>query len=397
MIASEEPSSGGSRRNGMGKFMRVLHVIAGMNRGGVETWLMNLLRCADRSQVQMDFLVHVKEECAYDNEIQALGSAIIRCPDPQMPWTYARQFRRAIKCFGPYDVVHSHVYWFSGYVMSLARGCSVPCRIVHMYPIEDLRGRGLARSLYRKAMVSCIRRYATGILGDSQTAIQAFLRASGPCSLPVSVVYPVVDLAPFKRQVNRESVRRQHGLPVDVPVVLYVARFYPHKNHKAVFDVARLVNAERKMAHFVMVGSHGPLLEDLQERVRHNPDVSILTGVDDVASIMAASDLFFFPSLHEGFGIVALEAQAAGLPVIASDLPSIREVLMPSLWPMMFHPPSDLEKAARDIRRLLCDEALRHQLMQSRHEWISSFEIQNSVHALMHFYATARDRCSCVS
>ncbi len=59
--------------------IRILHVVGCMDRGGVETWLMQILRNIDRSRFQMDFLVHTAKPGAYDDEIQALGSRIIPC------------------------------------------------------------------------------------------------------------------------------------------------------------------------------------------------------------------------------------------------------------------------------------------------------------------------------
>lgn len=60
--------------------IRILHVIGGMVRGGIETWLMHILRHLDRDRFQMDFLVHTTDPCAYDDEIRRLGSQIIPCP-----------------------------------------------------------------------------------------------------------------------------------------------------------------------------------------------------------------------------------------------------------------------------------------------------------------------------
>ena len=66
--------------------IRILHIVGGMNRGGVETWLMHVLRHIDRERYQMDFLVQKTAPGAYDDEIRALGSRIIACPHPHRPW-----------------------------------------------------------------------------------------------------------------------------------------------------------------------------------------------------------------------------------------------------------------------------------------------------------------------
>ena len=76
--------------------IRILHVVGRMNRGGVETWLLHVLRQVDRARIQMDFLVHSPEPGAYDAELRALGSRIIPCMRPSRPWKYARNFRRRL-------------------------------------------------------------------------------------------------------------------------------------------------------------------------------------------------------------------------------------------------------------------------------------------------------------
>jgi len=368
--------------------VRILHIVGGMNRGGVETWLMSVLRNINRERFQMEFLVHTMRECTYDDEIHELGSRTIPCMHPSRPWAYATRFRRILNEFGPYDVVHSHVYWFSGCAARLSYQAGVPRRLVHMYPHEDLRARTVLRRLYRWVMCRWISRYATGILADSQIALSAFNRNCRRSRQPQAVVYPVVDLSSFiGLRVDRAEVRNKYGLPRDLPIVSYVARFYPHKNHRCLLEVARQVNAHHKLAHFVLAGACGPSLPELQEAVRERNDVSVLPDIKDVSELMGASDVFVFPSLNEGFGIVALEAQAAGLPVVATDLPSIREVLAPTLRALTFEPDAP-HVAASNIMAVLSDTSLHDRLVRDGYRWVQNFDLRSSMAKLVSLYTT---------
>ena len=105
--------------------VRVLHVFGQMNRGGAETWVMQVLRAADRAEVAMDFLVGVPEPGHYDAEIAALGAAVIRGEPPAHPLRFARRLRAVLRARGPYDAVHSHVHHFSGFVLAVARAVGV--------------------------------------------------------------------------------------------------------------------------------------------------------------------------------------------------------------------------------------------------------------------------------
>src|SRR5260370_8030049 len=88
--------------------LRVLHVLGVLNPGGIETWLLHLARCADRSQLAMDFLVHEKIAGTYDAELLALGARIHVSSLPDHPLLHARDIRRALRVTGPYDVVPPH-------------------------------------------------------------------------------------------------------------------------------------------------------------------------------------------------------------------------------------------------------------------------------------------------
>jgi len=70
--------------------VRILQVLGGMELGGAETWLMHVLRKIDREQFRIDFLVHAAEKCAYDDEVLALGSRLLRCPSPSLSLSYPR-------------------------------------------------------------------------------------------------------------------------------------------------------------------------------------------------------------------------------------------------------------------------------------------------------------------
>src|SRR5205085_4359911 len=112
---------------------RVLNVLRSMNPGGVETWLMHLLRRVDRRRLQLDFLVHTGDAGAYDQELLELGGGLFRCTDPLYSPAYPRSIGRVLRQFGPYDAVHSHVHHFSGYFLMLARWFGVPARIAHCH------------------------------------------------------------------------------------------------------------------------------------------------------------------------------------------------------------------------------------------------------------------------
>ena len=154
--------------------MRILHVLGALNRGGAETWLVQVLRHIDRSKYQFDFLVHSAEPGAYDEEVRALGARIIPCPKPSNPLQYGINFCRILRRYGPYDCVHSHVHYYSGFVLMLAATQDVPMRIAQSH--NDLRavesGCSFPRKAYRTGTKALIRSFATVGLAVSELAAQ---------------------------------------------------------------------------------------------------------------------------------------------------------------------------------------------------------------------------------
>lgn len=305
--------------------IRILHVIGGMVRGGIETWLMHILRNIDRDRFRMDFLVHVTEPCAYDDEIRALGSPIIRCPlDRWNPWSYAVNFKRILREYGPYDVVHSHVHHFSGYVLYLAQQAGVPCCIAHSHNDTSRHeaDAGLSRKLYRTLTEWLIAHHATVGLGCSRNAAADLFGSAWEINPHWQLLYYGIDLKPFRDVVDGVAVRAELGIPADAFVIGHVGRFVEQKNHEFVVEIAAEVAKREPNMRLLLLGQ-GPLRPEIEQKVLQMglSDRVIFAGSrPDIPRLMqGAMDVFVLPSLFEGLPVVGIEAQAAGLPFILSD------------------------------------------------------------------------------
>ena len=325
--------------------IRVLHVVGGMNRGGVEAWLMDLLRHRSCAEYRFDFLTHAIGPTAYDGDILTMGSQIYPCLTPNRPLAYAQNFRRIVRTHGPFDVIHSHTYLFSGYVLWLAMCCDIPIRIAHIYPQVDHRRATWLRAIVRFMASRLIEKCATQVLATSRMSLKAFQAHCRCAGLKPSVVYPFPNLTPFFREIDREGARERFGFPTDKVIVTYVARFTGHKNHR---QIIRLANRLRHLPlHFVLAGSHGECQKEVQQAAERSPNIQMVLSLPDISELLLASDAFFCPTLNEGFGRVVVEASAAGLIVVSSDLPTLREACPPVFHPLMFPPDNDDEASQR--------------------------------------------------
>jgi glycosyltransferase involved in cell wall biosynthesis len=304
--------------------IRILHVLGGMDRGGVETWLMHVLRNIDRQQFQMDFLVHTDRRCAYDDEIESLGSNLHFCPNPSNPLQYRQNFIRILREQGPYDIVHSHVHSFSGYVLRLAKSAGVPVRIAHSHSDTSCVDKSglLHRRLYLKFVRRWVQRYASRKVAVSRQAAVSLYGQAWASDADVSVLYCGIDLEPFSRIPDRAQVRRELGYNPDEFTIGHVARFDPVKNHEFLLHLHAQIVRDIPAARLLLIGQ-GPLeaqTRGLASRLGIADRVTFAGARGDVARIMlGAMDVFVMPSLYEGLSLAAIEAQAAGVPTVLSD------------------------------------------------------------------------------
>jgi glycosyltransferase involved in cell wall biosynthesis len=305
--------------------IRILHVVGGMNRGGLETWLMHVLRHIDRDRFQMDFVVHTEKPCPYDDEVRSLGSKIIPCLDPSKPWLYDHNFKQILRKYGPYDIVHSHVHHFSGYVLRLAKQAGIPVRIAHSHndtSSAEVKG-GFYRRLYLTLTEWWIARYATLGFGCSRKAAADLFSPSWESDPRWQILYYGIDLTPFRKPVDKIAVRAELGIPTDAFVIGHVGRFEAQKNHVFLLEIVAEVAKREPRMRLLLLGD-GSLRPILEQKVIHLglADRVIFAGVrSDVPRLMlGAVDVFILPSLYEGLPVVGIEAQTAGLPFILSDV-----------------------------------------------------------------------------
>jgi glycosyltransferase involved in cell wall biosynthesis len=303
------------------KQLRVLHIVGSMDPGGVETWLLNVLKYIDRDILQFHFCTCGPRAGLYADEVASLGGTVVRCLKGPNLWSFRRNFQKMLR-EGKYDVVHSHVYLFSGMLLRWAKDEGIAIRIAHCHASRDDKPDTQARRYYRRLMKAWITRYATCGLATSKLAAVELFGENWNSEDRFRVLHCGIDLSAFDEPIDRNAIRKELGLPLDVPVVGHVANFLPVKNHAFVLDVAAKVLRSHPEIHFLLVGD-GPLRPQIQAeataRGLSNHIHFVGTRTDVPRLMRGAMDLFLFPSLNEGFGVSLLEAQAAGLLCLVSD------------------------------------------------------------------------------
>ena len=294
--------------------IRILQVVTYMGRGGLETMLMQYYRHIDRNLVQFDFLVHRPFRADYDDEIEALGGKIYRLPR-LVPWR--RSYKKALSNFfaahPEYRIVHVHQDCLSGVILQAAQEHGVPVRIAHSHNSnQDFNWKYPIKRFYMRNIPT----YATALLACGKAAGDWLFGGKAYQVLPNAI-----DLDSYRPEAScRRSMRKELGIAENAFVVGHVGRFHPVKNHAFLLRVFAKIKKQRSNACLLLVGD-GYLRQKIQKNAAKMglSDCVIFTGVrQDVPQLMQAMDVFILPSVAEGLPVTLVEAQAAGLPCVAS-------------------------------------------------------------------------------
>lgn len=297
--------------------VRVLHIIGKMNRDGAETFIMNIYRNVDRTKVQFDFLVHTELKCDYDDEILSLGGNIHRvCPKGENAKRNIIDTYKVIRD-NDYNIVHIHSALSTTAVdLFIAKLAGAKIRIYHSHSSNNTRR--IMRIIHR-SMIPFTNLFATHKLACARIAAQWMYGMFG--AKGAIVINNSIDARLFTYdQSCSKSVRQKLGL-VNKFVIGHVGRFAEVKNHEFLIDIFKIIHDQIEDSVLLLIGK-GELLEKIMMKVEAQGltnCVMFLGTRDDVSELMQAMDVFVLPSVYEGLPLVLIEAQAAGLPVVASD------------------------------------------------------------------------------
>jgi glycosyltransferase involved in cell wall biosynthesis len=202
------------------------------------------------------------------------------------------------------------------------------------------------------------------------------VRSLGARADHVRVVYGGIRLAP--PQFARDAWRARLGVADDCFVGCMVAHLKPRKDHMALIHawrrVADRLEAQGRSSLLVLAGRPGRAQATVQatiDELRLGDQVKLLGEVEDVAGLLSASEVGLFTSCSEGLPNAVLEYMAAGLPVVAVDIPGTREAFGPSGAHCLV-PPGDVDGLADRISDLADDGRLRAEIGHANREWATS-------------------------
>ena len=358
---------------------RILQIIATLDRAGAEKQMGLLARGLPREE----FEVHV---CALSRggpllaELVAAGvpTTVIgqRWPlDPQACW----RLRRHVARLRP-DLIHT--WRFAAHVCGhvVGRACGVKCLIAG--PDCVAPGKGW----FELAADGYVARHSSRVVLSSTEMRDRWVR----CGLPAEKVRVIPSgVAPAEPPAGtRRQLLEELGLPAQSRLVGLVGGLWPRKRIKDAIWAADLLKVIRDDAHLLVIGD-GPQrdrLRKFRDQVVIRDKVHFLGHREDVSQMLPHFDVLWSTSGYEGQSNAILEAMAAGVPVVATDIPGTRELVLPGVTGYLV-PVGDRAALAKHAERLLNDPALAARLGEAAQERVQSeFSVRKMIDRHMDLY-----------
>ncbi|MCL2577713.1 MAG: glycosyltransferase [Defluviitaleaceae bacterium] len=266
--------------------------------------------------IRQDVVVYGYCDNEMKDAIEACGGNVFQLPDVKL--SLGRQFAKSFKQLlqeQSYSVVHGHLLNSAFIYLKEAKRHGVKNRIIHAHSAQ--LSDTTIKKIRNKVLAAGMSRWATNYIAVSEDAA----KQSFGNNKNIQIIQNGIDTNLFKFNPEiRNEVRCELGIPKDILCIGHIARFSPIKNHAFLIDIFQCL---RKRVNCVLVlvgdGDLQPVIQEKVSKAGLTKSVMFLGKRQDVHRLYQSFDVFMLPSVSEGFGLVAVEAQCAGLPCVVSE------------------------------------------------------------------------------
>lgn len=334
---------------------RVLHLIDSLHLGGAQEVILTLVRGSDPAKFEHE-VATLHGHGVYWDRMQAAGFTLHSLSPSKYIPLYIPNLIRLIRQ-GQFDLLHCHLGASNIIGKPLGRRLGVPAILSHDHTNDAQRINNRAVFLLDR----WANRHADWFVTVSESCRNFLTKAEGIPENKITLVPNAIDSERYRPvAVSRPDARREFSLPADVPVLAGVGRLTPQKNFQLFLDVVADLQREIPDLHALLAGT-GPEDSLLRQHAASLgiADRVVFAGyVADSRKVYAAADLLLMPSRFEGLPMTLLEAMSSGLPVVASALDGIAEVISSGKDGVLVAP-GDRDGFVRAVRDLWNDAPMR--------------------------------------
>lgn len=363
--------------------VRVIHLIHSLDMGGAEQVVANYARYLDKARFIFSACA-LRSGGRLFNQLRSEGVPTFMIgkqagADFRTLWRLTRLLRRE-----KVDIIHTHNASAHGWGLLAAVCLDRPILVATEHSIHFPGRGGKAYSLIRRLFRS---RFAA-VISCCEKVRQTQLAPWGLPSSKHIVIHNGIDISRYDSHLGLPRMTPQLFLDSGRPVIGTVGSLTHHKGQSILIDaVAKL--RECGSTPQVLIFGEGPLRDALSDRILRNGlkgQVRLMGISNDVSEVLPCLDIFVLPSLREGFPITILEAMAAGLPVVASDVGGCREAVLDGVTGLLA-PPGDADRLAVQLKRLIDDRSERTAMSEAgRRRVITNFQVTRMVNETEKLY-----------
>ena len=351
--------------------MRILHVIDSLNRGGAEVMLTAMAPQFRSRGVTCDVLALLRRPSPLEHSLQNEG-IYLRYTDVDRLYSPRQVFVLA-KILPGYDLVHVHLFPAQLWTVISATRLRRPIPLV---TTEHNTWNARRRWWFRPLDLWMYPHYEQ-IACNSEATAASLIQWCPEVAERITVIPNGIPLDTFE---NAQPATLEE-VPGNAARLIFVGRFEAQKDHATLLRALAAVPD----AHLLLVGD-GPLrprLEQMADSLGIRNRVTFLGWRRDVAAILKASDIYVHSTHSDGFGIAACEAMAAGLPVVASDVPGLAELVAGA---GILFPAGDDEALARSLTALINSPEQQREMSRAGLRRARQFSIENTVDGCIRMY-----------
>jgi glycosyltransferase involved in cell wall biosynthesis len=210
-----------------------------------------------------------------------------------------------------------------------------------------------------------------------------------------------VNVSRFNKKINKKLVREQLGISENTTLFITVGRYHVKKGHDLIPEIADSLRKKHVNYRWLLIGNG---LDKLRNEIEYrelsnyiilkneigirnafNKDGEVNIPDDDLIDLLKCSDIFIFPTRLEGFPMVIIEAMAAGLPIVTTNSPGVREVVIHDDT-ALFSEIDDIDSIVSNIIRLMKDNNLREKLVQNAKKELPKYDLNNVAEQYLNLY-----------
>jgi glycosyltransferase involved in cell wall biosynthesis len=357
--------------------IKILHIIDTLSLGGAQTVIKGI------SESKLDNIEHHIFALRVTDIIKDIDSPNITIHPSSSKYSLAplSTLRKYIKD-NKIDIIHCHLFrsMVFGYLLKRLYFPRIKL-IVHEH------GRIFSKNYIYPKLLQLFNPSIDAFIAVSQTTIRHLQTKSTIPSEKINLLYNFVDLDRFsvdKLNSTKQSSRHKYNIPNNAFVFGFAGRLIERKGWREFIQAAKIISQESPDIHFIIVGD-GADKEELRSLITNIPKVHYLGYYSDMPSYYQMLDCFVIPSHWEPMGITEIEAMAMGIPVIASNIESLNEIIQNGSNGLLFEA-KNTQDLAKNMLKLYNNKTLKMKIIKTASNSISQYSLSKYTDDIIYLY-----------